>query len=83
MIKSRIDAQKALVEAAVKADEISGEEAAAALAEAAELDGDDWQVIYIGLTRYRCIDIEREGRRQLQHWQKQPSSTGMIGRYYI
>jgi len=47
VIKERIDAQKALVQAAARAEEISEDEALAAVAEASALDGDDWKASFL------------------------------------
>lgn len=47
VIKERIDAQKALIQAAARAEEISEDEALAAVAEASALDGDDWKASFL------------------------------------
>eukprot|EP00967_Tisochrysis_lutea_P063561 scaffold82047_cov31-Tisochrysis_lutea.AAC.8 len=54
VIKERIDAQKALVQAAARAEEISEEEARTAMAETTELEGDDWKASF--LSKWNAVD---------------------------
>jgi hypothetical protein len=58
VIKERIDAQKALVQAAARAEDISEDEALAAMAEASALDGDDWKASF--LSKWNAVHREED-----------------------
>jgi hypothetical protein len=58
VIKERIDAQKALVQAAARAEDTSADEALAAVAEASALDGDDWKASF--LSKWNAVHGEED-----------------------